>query len=424
MLNFAGLMRAIIRSILFFTVVLPLMAEAQTITVKQYIDSFKTIAMKEMIEFKIPASITLAQGLLESGSGNSRLARQGNNHFGIKCKKDWTGCTILEDDDALQECFRCYEKAEDSYRDHSRFLRDNKRYAALFTYRIDDYRAWAKGLLAAGYATNQKYADLLIGTIERNRLMRFDSMVLSGYDPFQNQIQPNIDIVYNKVPSTVVGLNQSIETIAEQNNKTPKRLAKFNDLDEHKQIAPGDVLYLKPKKRKASVASHQVQSGETMWEISQKYAIRINSLYKKNLMDPGTEPKPGVVLHLQEKAAGRPDTGRTENMPQRQEVLAGAKLHKVQAGETLYSISKKYGLSIETIKSLNGLQSDQLTPGQTLKLGSSGQTQIKEMKTHTVQAGETLYSISRKYQVSVEDIKAWNKLSEDSLRIGQILEIR
>ena len=176
-------------------------AVSQTITVKQYIDTFKNIAMREMLEYKIPASITLAQGLLESGSGNSRLAKQGNNHFGIKCKKDWTGCTILEDDDALQECFRCYAKAEDSYKDHSRFLKDNKRYAALFLLDISDYKSWAKGLLSAGYATNQKYADLLISTIERNKLMQYDSMVLSGYNPYNTQIPANIDLVYNKVPA-------------------------------------------------------------------------------------------------------------------------------------------------------------------------------------------------------------------------------
>lgn len=399
--------------------------EAQTISVKQYIDSFKMIAMQEMLEYKIPASITLAQGLLESGSGNSRLARQGNNHFGIKCKKDWTGCTILEDDDALQECFRCYTKAEDSYRDHSRFLKDNRRYANLFTLEISDYKAWARGLLAAGYATNQKYADLLISTIERNRLMQYDSMVLSGFDPYSRQIRPNIDIVDNNVPSTVVGPNEKLENIALNNQKTERKLARYNDLSFHRQIEPGDVIYLRPKKRKASVASHQVENGETMWEISQKYAIRINTLYKKNLMDPGTEPKPGVVLYLQEKAAARPDTGRIAEAAPIKQTVSGLELtHTVSQGETLYGIALKYAITVEELKKLNGLENEHINIGQILIVGRKTQATNNSETSHTVQKGETLYSIARKYGLGVDELKLLNKLSGDSISTGQVLRVR
>ncbi len=393
-------------------------AVSQTITVKQYIDTFKNIAMREMLEYKIPASITLAQGLLESGSGNSRLAKQGNNHFGIKCKKDWTGCTILEDDDALQECFRCYAKAEDSYKDHSRFLKDNKRYAALFLLDISDYKSWAKGLLSAGYATNQKYADLLISTIERNKLMQYDSMVLSGYNPYNTQIPANIDLVYNKVPSTVVQQNETIDKIANVNNKTINKIIKYNDLNFHTNIEPGDVLYLKPKKRKASVCNHEVKEGETMWEISQKYAIRISSLYKKNLMDIGTEPQIGVILNLQTKASSRPDTV-VKNIDQ-----ANSEkfiIHYVSMGETLYSISQKYNIPLEDIKTANGLKNDQISLGMELKIQKPQKGAIIVYK---VQSGDTLYSISRKFSVSVEEIKSWNKISDNSINVGQNIEIR
>ena len=393
-------------------------AVSQTITVKQYIDTFKNIAMREMLEYKIPASITLAQGLLESGSGNSRLAKQGNNHFGIKCKKDWTRCTILEDDDALQECFRCYAKAEDSYKDHSRFLKDNKRYAALFLLDISDYKSWAKGLLSAGYATNQKYADLLISTIERNKLMQYDSMVLSGYNPYNTQIPANIDLVYNKVPSTVVQQNETIDKIANVNNKTINKIIKYNDLNFHTNIEPGDVLYLKPKKRKASVSNHEVKEGETMWEISQKYAIRISSLYKKNLMDIGTEPQIGVILNLQTKASSRPDTV-VKNIDQ-----ANSEkfiIHYVSMGETLYSISQKYNVSLEDIKTANGLKNDQISLGMELKIQKPQKGAIIVYK---VQSGDTLYSISRKFSASVEEIKSWNKISDNSINVGQNIEIR
>lgn len=393
-------------------------AVSQTITVKQYIDTFKNIAMREMLEYKIPASITLAQGLLESGSGNSRLAKQGNNHFGIKCKKDWTGCTILEDDDALQECFRCYAKAEDSYKDHSRFLKENKRYAALFLMDISDYKSWAKGLLAAGYATNQKYADLLISTIERNKLMQYDSMVISGYNPYNTQIPANIDLVYNKVPSTVVQQNETIDKIANVNNKTINKIIKYNDLNFHSNIEPGDVLYLKPKKRKASVSNHEVKEGETMWEISQKYAIRMSSLYKKNLMDVGTEPQIGVILNLQTKASSRPDTV-VKNVDQAKP--ENFIIHYVSMGETLYSISQKYNVPVEDIKTANGLKNDQISLGMELKIQKQQKGAIIVYK---VQSGDTLYSISRKFSVSVEEIKSWNKISDNSINVGQTIEIR
>jgi LysM repeat protein len=413
-------------------------ASAQTLTVRQYIDSFKNIAMREMIEYKIPASITLAQGLLESGSGNSRLAKTGNNHFGIKCKKEWTGCTILEDDDALQECFRCYANPEDSYKDHSRFLKDNKRYAALFSMDITDYKSWAGGLLAAGYATNRKYAELLIGTIERNKLASFDTLVVSGYNPFEQRMPANIEIVDNKVPSTVLQPNQSIGNIAMANHKTEKRIAKYNDLSHHQHIEPGDVIYLRPKKRKASVSTHQVAEGENMWLISQKYAIKINSLYKKNLMETGTEPLPGEILHLQEKASSRPDTGRQRYFDPvvQKDTLTKPAYHIVSGGETLYGVSRIYHMTVDDLIAMNDLKSNQLFVGQRLKIRNPSVSPEKpgekptvkpvttEVIRHAVKAGETLYSIARLYQVSVADIKSWNILNNDSLFIGQMLEIR
>ncbi len=408
--------------LLFYTA-----AGAQTITVGQYIDSFKDIALREMIEFKIPASITLAQGLLESGSGNSRLAKQGNNHFGIKCKKEWTGCSILEDDDDLQECFRCYTNAEESYKDHSKFLRDNKRYAELFTYQISDYKAWASGLLAAGYATNKKYSELLIGCIERNHLAQFDTLVMNGYNQYSQKMPANIDIVNpNNIPVTVVQVNQTTGNVASANGMSEKRLIKNNDLNFH-TISPGDVLYLKPKKRKASVSSHTVNAGENMWTISQKYAIKLNSLYKKNLMEPGTEPVPGSVLQLQHKATSMPDTGRVEEL---NPAIPNADVyHVVSSGETLYGICKKYGMTLEELKSKNNLSSEQIAAGQRLKVKGSSETPkistpSKSNKVmYVVKSGDTLYSIAKSYSVTVDDIKKWNELSSESLKIGQNLII-
>jgi LysM repeat protein len=402
---------------------------AQTLSVKQYIDSFKNIAMREMIEYKVPASITLAQGLLESGSGNSRLAKNGNNHFGIKCKKDWTGCKILEDDDALQECFRCYSTAEESFRDHSRFLKENKRYATLFTYSITDYKSWAGGLLAAGYATNQKYTDLLIACIERNKLAKFDTLIVNGYNPYNQEMPANFEIINTKnIPVTVVQPNQNLESIATQNNKTEKKLTKYNDLSYH-HIEPGDVLYLKPKKNKATVPSHTVAEGEDMWTISQKYAIKINALYKKNLMLPGTEPVSGTVLQLQHKAGSTPDTIRKTSIQKininTDKGNLNATFHTIAAGETLYSISKLYGISVEVLKATNNLTSNQLIIGQKLKINTT--TSVTENPIsikHIVKTGDTLYSISKLYGVNIEDIKSLNNLKSDTLTLGQTIIVK
>jgi LysM repeat protein len=395
-------------------------ADSQTFTSKEYIDSFKEIAMKEMVDYKIPASITLAQGLLESGSGNSRLAKQGNNHFGIKCKKTWTGCTILEDDDALQECFRCYTTAEESYKDHSKFLRDNQRYSKLFELDIMDYKGWAKGLREAGYATNQKYSNLLISTIERYNLAKYDTMIKNGYVPYSGYIEPNIEVVPNKVPMTVVQKNQTLETIAEQNDKTVRKINKYNDFKYHPKIEPGDVVYLRPKKRKASIPTHEVKPGETMWEISQKYAIKINSLYRKNMMEEGTEPVAGTVLSLRSKAASRPDTGRV----QPKDVDEKVKFHTVAGGETLYSISRLYNVSVEKLVSMNNIQKNEIKVGQRLKVAEEENIEKEvKRKEHKVLEGETLYSISRKYNVGIDDIKKWNNLTSNTLKVGQTLYI-
>ena len=164
----------------FFLLLLlfPMMLTAQKITVEEYIETYKDIAIREMKEYKIPASITLAQGIIESGAGNSALAREAKNHFGIKCHKGWDGKTYTMDDDAKDECFRKYKKAEDSYRDHSIFLTGRSRYADLFKLDIMDYEGWAKGLKAAGYATSPTYATALINRIKMNKLYLYDQLAM------------------------------------------------------------------------------------------------------------------------------------------------------------------------------------------------------------------------------------------------------
>jgi LysM repeat protein len=282
----------------------------------QYIDYWKDEAIRQMVLYKIPASITLAQGILESAHGNSELAKYGNNHFGIKCH-DWKGETIHKDDDKANECFRKYYDARESYEDHSKFLAHRSRYAELFTLEITDYKAWAHGLKKAGYATNPKYAYLLIDLIEKHELNKFDQMSLYVSDIKPKEIEQNtinspvalpstpsinvhqVKLMNSKTKYVLAKEGDTFYKIAKEFDLALWQLYKYNEYTLEDVLKPGDIVYLQPKRNKSEIAQHTVKSGETMGSISQKYGIKTKSLYKKNAMEPGTEPSVGQVLKLQ-----------------------------------------------------------------------------------------------------------------------------
>ncbi len=296
----------------------PLHAQ-QKMTRAQYIEKYKDIAIQEMVEFNIPASITLAQGILESGSGNSRLARVGNNHFGIKCHKGWVGETIHADDDAPNECFRKYPHPYDSYKDHSFFLSQRGRYSFLFDLEITDYKGWARGLKKAGYATNPKYAQLLIKIIEDNQLYKYDLMAddYVAVNEYPNEIPKDQNRKYD--PLTVAGNNRKVFTnngrkfifarkgddfykIADDLNIYNFQVWKYNDLDKKDNLREGQMVYIQKKRNKSKTeAYHHVKPGETMHSISQLYGIKLRKLYKLNRMEKGTKPRTGQMLWLQDK---------------------------------------------------------------------------------------------------------------------------
>lgn len=209
-------------------------------TVTQYIDLYQETAKSNMREHGVPASITLAQGILESGSGNGRLAREANNHFGIKCHTGWKGDTIFHDDDAAQECFRKYRHASESYRDHSLFLTSRARYADLFKLKKDDYKAWAKGLKKAGYATDPKYPDKLISLIERYKLYQYDDQVLGRKSKTKSQ-----EITYNDKESDStthrVAQGDTLYNISRRYNISVEALKKLNNLSSN-DISIGQLL--------------------------------------------------------------------------------------------------------------------------------------------------------------------------------------
>lgn len=302
-----------------------------------YISQYKDIAVSEMYRSGIPASITLAQGLLESGAGYSELAVKSNNHFGIKCHNGWQGGRVYHDDDAKGECFRKYDSPEDSYRDHSDFLRYRDRYKFLFEYGIKDYKSWAYGLRQAGYATDPNYPTKLISLIERYELDKYDASMPS-HDPEkgkpdkgkpdkdkEDEIIPPPPSQIEQVHRVEAGTKETFrfsltrelfmqngvtfiysvegetyESIARSNNLFVKELLKFNDLKGKPTLKAGTVVYLQKKKKNAAkgLEMHVVEKGETLRQIAQRYGIQLKHLCKINGLDMADTIRENDILRL------------------------------------------------------------------------------------------------------------------------------
>lgn len=263
---------------------------------QEYRLKFEQIALNQQLEYNIPASITLAQGILESNSGNSVLAKKANNHFGIKCHSNWTGEKIYMDDDAANECFRSYQSVEDSYKDHSEFLKNGKRYQFLFSFSIDDYKNWAHGLKKAGYATNPDYAELLIKIIEELSLNKIQenlkTPVSSSHSSFLDDLQ--IQSHSNSVKFIITKQGDTFYQIARKAGLTLRQLHKYNDFDRKKDnLKVGDIIYLEPKKNRSKTKKEiTLDKPMTLREVSQKEAIRLKSLMRKNQSSSPDEQLP------------------------------------------------------------------------------------------------------------------------------------
>ena len=313
--------------LLILLLLFPLLGQGrEKLSREDYIEMYSDLAMKEMARVGIPASITLAQGILESNNGNSTLATKGNNHFGIKCH-DWTGKKIYHDDDEKHECFRSYDSPYESYMDHSQFLTTRPRYASLFELKPHDYRGWAKGLKKAGYATASKYADLLIKIIEVNELYRFDVLVLNGEMGYETGAEKgrgkNNDrendgkdeapghgyntsrdvLVNNKIEYIVVQPGDTPESIRKEMDLYANELYRYNNLYQEEELESGQIIYLQPKRRKAARGNeiHVVKPGETMYDISQIYGVKLERLYHMNHLTEGAQPLEGTEIYLRRK---------------------------------------------------------------------------------------------------------------------------
>lgn len=297
---------------------------------QKYIETYADVAVQEMYRSGVPASITLAQGMLESGNGRSTLAVKANNHFGIKCHNGWKGGRVYHDDDAKGECFRKYGHAYESYRDHSDFLRYRDRYKFLFDLKSTDYKGWAYGLKKAGYATDPGYATKLIKLIEEYKLYEYDTKTASfgaaGESSGKKKARPmppsvieqavpvSKDVVkksfqftitremYSKngVPFIYSSEGETYESIADAYGLFVKELLKFNDLSEVERLFPGTVVYLQAKKKMAAkgLEMHILEKGETLWQLAQRYAVKMKHIYKLNGWKDDYVPREGESVKL------------------------------------------------------------------------------------------------------------------------------
>jgi LysM repeat protein len=379
-----------------------------------YINTYKQIAIDEMQRTGVPAAIKLAQGIHETQAGTSELVKKSNNHFGIKCKNTWTGDKVYHDDDARAECFRSYAEPEQSYRDHSDFLKASPRYAFLFELDPTDYKAWADGLRKAGYATNYRYAQILVKIIEDYNLEQYsliamgklqpsDEVLVSNPEPVNNtssiviqavkpsangaaitkeMTEPKLELAKPSYPPGEFSINNakcvfvkqgtSFLTVAEQHHVSFAHLLDFNDLNDGDVLKSDQLIFLQRKRKTGANEFHMVQAGETLYDICQSEGIRKESLLAANFLTENMEPAAGEKLYLQDKANARPLLAEEKKAIMNEVVIdtttapAEATTHTVQTKETLYSISKKYGISLDQLKAWNKLDSLDVKIGQQL----------------------------------------------------------
>ncbi len=290
-----------------------------TYTAQTYIDRFKGIAVSEMNKYGIPASITLAQGILESGNGNSDLARYANNHFGIKCTSDWRGKGYYKDDDAKDDCFRVYNNPDESYRDHSEFLK-RKRYAPLFELEKDDYKGWARGLKQAGYATNPRYPELLVSIIERYELHQYD-----------------------RKEGKIEKIKREDRVLADINKNIPKEPVKDRPVDAPVAIE-GDYYI--------------VVKGDTPYSLSKRFGLTVDELLQINQVDDGN-------IKIGQRLLIKKQTNPTTYNPGKAPVY-NPTIYTVAPGDTLFSISKRFNVSVDELVKLNYITDNSIKVGQEL----------------------------------------------------------
>jgi LysM repeat protein len=386
-------------------------------TIINYINQYSDVAIAEMERSGVPASITIAQGIHETMAGTSDLVVKSNNHFGIKCKSGWTGESVSHDDDARGECFRKYTSPEDSYRDHSDFLKGSPRYASLFQLDPLNYTGWAYGLKKAGYATNPRYPQIIVKLIEDYNLQEYTLIALGKAQRKTEEfakadIKKSNDVISAVLvttekpakPARIVVAEKaypqgefrindtrvvyakegtSLLSIAQQYDVLLARLYDFNDMNRSEVLANDQLIFLQRKRKVGGNEFHVVRESETVYDIAQEEGIRLEALLEYNQLQPNMQPAVGERLNLKARTSVRP-------------MLAKVELIK---NEPIIAKNERNNISVNS------------------------QPRIGEFVMHTVQSKETIYSISRKYSVKADDLAEWNQLENYELKTGQQLKI-
>ncbi len=395
-----------------------------------YINRFKTIAKREMKEYGIPASITLAQGILESNSGESKLAREANNHFGIKCADNWTGKRYLQDDDHKNECFRVYDNPEDSYRDHSKFLAKRRRYAFLFRLPLTDYEAWAKGLKQADYATDKSYPQKLIYLIEKYHLDKYDREVLDEMKIKPRETAKNDENSKGEKIIYEVKAGETLYTISRKFGIPVREIKDLNNLVDF-DIYEGQILVLKIPEEKAQNMEDQEET-EPQSDGNDNNDGQTGQPTAKDTTQTVTQPNPQAVQSIEQVSPTQEQQAvETPAAPAQATPVRGTK-HTVQPKETLFGIARQYGVSVESIRRANNLSDNNLKVGQILIIPQAGaENQAQEENStpqtpeyHIVQPGETLYRIHVKYGIPVETLRRLNGLKDNTIHVGQKIRLR
>jgi len=351
---------------------------------------YKDLAIREMKRMGVPAAITLAQGLLETESGNSDLVKKSNNHFGIKCKSSWTGEGVSHDDDAAGECFRSYKNAEESYRDHSNYLRGTDRYAPLFKLDPTDYKGWARGLKRAGYATNPKYPDILIKNIEQYNLQQYSLEAANDVpkietDKYEDDkeppaTKPEKEMSLSETESRSSGTGNfinghkyinatkgtSLLAIATENDIDLSKLLAYNDLEKDGILTSDQIVFLQKKSKVGDKDFCIVQENESLYDLAQKNGIQLPLLLSYNQLTQTSEVVAGTKLYLKPTAETQQAFVTKEAAESKVTTDTSTKIHSVQPKEGLYSIAKKYKVSVQQLREWNNLTSDDLQIGQQL----------------------------------------------------------
>lgn len=427
-----------------------------------YIEQFKDIAIQEMERAGVPASIKLAQGILESDFGRSDLAKRANNHFGIKCGANWDGREFFKEDDdydangrLIKSCFRVYRSPEASFIAHSEFLRDpvkEERYGFLFRLDPMDYQSWARGLKRAGYATAATYHERLINIIETYKLYQYDRLGKAPIVEVNVPGAPSSAFGYNNDVRYVLSTeNESVSTVARRTEVSFTQLIRYNEhlTDGEQRLDEGTIIYLQPKRNayRGRVVQHYVKEGETMFDISQAYGIKLAKLLNRNRMDKGMEPAPGQPVKLRgakvkqrpllRSEAPAPTPGRIEfedapvtpSLPAKDTVTTPAPVTPqrdpvIRPGAPVTVPEQLPVPTPEPAPDPAPVPPSPVLPEEP-KSEPRPETPAQQQPIyHVVDRGDTLWNISQRYQTTVAAIRQLNGLSNDNIQLGQRLRVK